>query len=284
MNLPDVSAVTWDDLRYLEALDRLGKVRSAARDQRISVSTFYRRVGELEAQFGQLCLVRRAEGASLTELGRALAQVGRRVRGGLTEVLGELKAGATLVGGEVSLTTVEALLPLIERPLAELTATHPALEVALHLGDAGPSVRRREVDVALAVMQRPPAGCWGRRVARLPYGVFATPAEAARAQRRWVARARSEASSPESAWEREHAGPIAVRAPFHALVSLCASGAGLGLMPRALGLRRGLVELPEFGAKVARLQRTVWCLAHPDQKKTPRVLALMSALARAFEP
>ena len=269
MMLPDLSALAWDDLRLLEALDRLGRVRDAARDQNVSVSTFYRRVTELEAKFGQLCLVRHAESASLTELGRALAQVGRRVRGGLNDVLADLRAGSTVIGGEVSLTTVEALLPFIEEPLAALTAAHPTLEVALHLGDAGPSVRRREVDVALGVMPRPPPGCWGRKVARLQYGVFATRAEAARTRQRWVVRARSEASSPESAWEREHAGRVAVRAPFHALVSLCAAGSGIGLIPRKLGVRHGLTELPEYASEVDRLERTIWCLAHPDQKKTP---------------
>jgi hypothetical protein len=44
------------------------------------------------------------------------------------------------------------------------------------LGDRGPSVRDREVDVAVGIMRRPPPGCWGRRVAPLRYAVFGTRA------------------------------------------------------------------------------------------------------------
>jgi DNA-binding transcriptional LysR family regulator len=279
MNFP------WDDLRYLEALDRLGKPGAAARELGVSVSTFYRRLAELEAAAGQLCLKRSPAGATLTAFGRSLAQVGRRTRSGLTEVLSELRTRETEIEGEVSLTTVIALLPLVQGPLAELTRRHPSLHVTLHLGDDGPSVRLREVDVALGVMKRPPQGCWGRKLGPLEAGVFATKAAAAAKPRRWVVRSLAEVSSPESAWERANAGQLAVRAPFHALVELCAAGIGLGLMPRKVAARHpALVELTEFAQSTQSLERTAWLLAHPDQRKTPRVVALMDALAKTFAP
>ena len=75
-----------------------------------------------------------------------------------------------------------------------------------------------------------------------------------------------------------------MRAPFHALVDLCAAGAGLGLMPRRVAqLHETLVEIPEFASVTTKLERTAWLLAHPDQRKTPRVTALMDALALTFE-
>lgn len=274
----------WDDLRYLEALDRTGKVGSAARELGISVSTFYRRLAELEQGAGQLCLKRGPSGATLTDFGRSLAQVGRRTRSGLNEVVSHLRTRETEVEGEVSLTTVVALLPLIQGPVAGLTRSHPKLHVTLHLGDDGPSVRLREVDVALGVMKRPPQGCWGRRLGPLPSGVFATKEAAAQKTRRWVLRSLAEVTSPESAWERAHAGDEAARAPFHALVDLCAGGVGLALMPKCLAeLHPALVEVPEFAAAAAKLERTAWLLAHPDQRRTPRVVALMDALAAAFD-
>lgn len=274
---------SWDDLRYLEALERTGKPGPAARELGISVSTFYRRVAELEQLSGRMCLKRGPAGASLTEFGRSLAHVGRRTRTGLTEVLAELRAHETAIEGEVSLTTVLALLPLLEEPLALLTLQHPRLHVTLHLGDDGPSVRQREVDVALGVMKRPPQGCWGRRLVQLPVGVFATRDATARRQRRWLVRSLAEVSSPESAWEREHAKDIAARAPFHALVELCAAGVGLCLMPRLLAAQHpALVEVKEYAPRVSSLERTAWLLTHPDLRRTPRVVALMNALTAAF--
>jgi len=273
----------WNDLRYLEALDRTGKVGLAARELGLSVSTLYRRMAELEQEVGELCLKRSPGGATLTDFGRSLAQVGRKTRSGLNEVLTQLRARETQIEGEVSLTTVVALLPLIEPPLAELTLQHPKLHVTLHLGDDGPSVRQREVDVALGVMRRPPPGCWGRKVKQFPFGVFATREAAARQPRRWVVRSLAEGTSAEAAWERAHTEQLAARAPFHALVDLCAAGMGLGLMPKALAARHAqLVELREFAPKLGGLERTAWLLCHPDQRRTPRVVALMNALAGAF--
>lgn len=278
----DVETLTWDDVRFLEALQRTGRVGLAARAERVSVSTFYRRVTELETQTGQLCLIRGVHEGGLTEFGAALANVGRRMRSGLTEVFGALRERETTLQGEVRLTTVQALLPFIETALVELTQAHPALHVTLHLGDGGPSVRRREVDVSLAVMKRPPEGCWGRKLTNLEAGVFATRT-ALKQPRRWVLRAASEASSPESAWEREHVkDPLALRAPFHAVVSLCVAGAGLAMMPSLIAQRHGLVEVPEFRASCAGLTRPVWALTHPGLRKTPRVIALMDALAVPF--
>lgn len=273
----------WDDLRYLEALERTGKVGAAARELGISVSTFYRRAGELEALTGQLCIKRMPTGATLTDFGSALAHVGKRTRGGLQEVLAQLRAKETTLEGEVSVTTVIALLPLLEDPLARLTREHPNLQVTLHLGDDGPSVRQREVDIAVGVMKRPPQGCWGRKLLQLPSGVFATREAAARTPRRWVLRSLAEVASPESAWERTHGTDVAVRAPFHAMVELCVAGIGLGLMPKLLAARHPeLVEVREFSHLMAPLERTVWLLTHPDQRKTPRVVAVTNALAQAF--
>lgn len=280
MRTPDFP---WDDLRQLEALERTGKVGVAARELGISVSTFYRRLGELEALTGQPCIQRRPTGATLTEFGSALAHVGRRTRGGLQEVLAQLRAKQTTVEGEVSLTTVVALLPLLQAPLARLAKEHPGLQVTLHLGDDGPSVRQHEVDVAVGVMKRPPQGCWGRKLLPLPSAVFATREAAARSPRRWVVRSQVEVASPESAWERAHAGEVAVRAPFHAMVELCVAGLGLCLMPRLIaGLHPGLVEVKAFSHLVAPLERTLWLLTHPDQRKTPRVVALMTALGQGL--
>ena len=273
----------WEDVRYLEVIERTGTVASASRELGLSASTLYRRVAMLEEAVGRPCIHRGVADGTVTDAGRALAQVGRRTRKALSEVFGQLRAQEVELEGEVSLTTVAALLPFVEEPLKHFTSRHPLLRATLHLGDDGPSVRDREVDVALGVMRRPPPGCWGRKLVRLPYGVFATKEAAAARPRRWLVRSLSETSSPESAWEREHAEHVTVRAPFAALPPLCAQGLGLCLTPKLLAAKQpGLVELHEFKEGLAGLERTIWLLTHPDQRKTPRIVALMDALAEGF--
>ncbi len=274
--------IEWNDLRCLEAIDRGGRIGVAARDLGISVSTLYRRVAALEAQLGEPCLVRGGEG-SLTEVGTMLARVGRRTRTTLAEVHSFMVDRDTRVVGEVSLTTVPALLPFIEGPIELLTANHPGLQVTLHLVVVGPSVRDREVDVALAITPRPPPGCWGRRVARLDAGVFGTADAIARRPSRFVCRALAEKSSPESAWERAHAQEVSARAAFYAVVDLCAAGVGLALMPRLLASRHPqLREDERWSSTVGGLERSVWLLTHPDRRRTPRIAALMEALGECL--
>jgi DNA-binding transcriptional LysR family regulator len=274
--------IEWDDLRCLEAIERTNKVGAAARELGMSASTLYRRIAALEAQVGEPCLVRGGDGA-LTEVGLLLARVGRKTRTSLAEVQAFINDRETRVVGEVSLTTVPSLLPFIQAPLRALAQEHPGLNVSLHLGDNGPSVRDREVDVALAITPRPPAGCWGRRLTRLPYGVFGTRDAVDVEPHRFVVRALDERSSPESAWERVHAKNVVVRAAFYALVDVCAQGVGLGLMPRALAARHPqLVEVPAYAPTLAGLERSVWLLTHPDRRQTPRIAALMEALGDCF--
>lgn len=277
--------VEWDDVRHLEAIERTGSVKAAARALGVSASTVYRRIAALEAATGQPCIVRGAGDGMLTDFGAAVARVGRQTRVGLAEAIGAARALDPTLAGEVSLTTVEALLPFVLQPIAEITATHP-LQVVLHLGDDGPSVRDREVDLAISVVRRPPPGCWGRRLCRLPYGVFGTRAAIGGLPApRWVTRTLTERHSAEFAWEREHVTGIAARARFSALVEMVAAGIGLGLMPRLLAERHPeLVEVPQYRPLVEGLERPVWLLVHPDQRRNPRVAAVMTALQRGFDP
>jgi DNA-binding transcriptional LysR family regulator len=275
--------ILWDDVRYLESIHAEGSVGGASRALGISPSTVYRRIAALELAVGTPCLVRAPGPVALTAAGATLADAGRATRRTMARAAGEIRAREGALDGEVSLTTVNALFPFLIDPITTLQRDH-GLVVTLHLGDSGPSVREREVDVAIGVMRRPPPGCWGRRLGRLPYAVFGTrEAIARRPVPGWVTRSFAETYAPEAAWERLHAGPVVARAPFAELVALVAAGVGVGLMPRAIAApHRALCEVP-VEASTAKLERTVWLLTHPDLRKTARVALLMRAIAGRFE-
>ncbi len=276
-------AILWDDVRYLDAIHTEGAVGGAARALGVSVSTVYRRVAALEEALGTPCLARAGGTELLTPAGRTLAAAGRSSRRAITRAIGEIEEREGARDGVVSVTTVEGLFPLLVDPIAEVQREH-GLRVTLYLGDSGPSVRDREVDVAVGVMKRPPPGCWGRRLARLPYAVFGTPEAIAREpEPAWITRSFDASYAPEAAWERDHVPRSAASAPFAALVALVAKGLGVGLMPRAIAAQHpNLVEWTGHGASTAKLQRSTWLLTHPDLRKSPRVVTLMRALSRHF--
>ncbi|MEO7096454.1 MAG: LysR family transcriptional regulator [Polyangiales bacterium] len=277
--------MNWDDLRYLEAIARTGSVGHAARELRVSASTVYRRIAVLEGALGHPCIVRGLEPSVLTEAGRALARVGDKTRLSLAEAAGGVRARETEISGQVSLTTVEAMAPFLVEPIAALTQKHPSLRVLLHLADTGPSLRRREVDVAIGIMPRPPSGCFGRRILRIPYGVFGTKeALQSKPGPRWITRGERLRHSPEALWETKHATEVAAASSLLiGVVELVAGGVGIGLLPRMIAARHpALVELSKYRESVAPLERVAWVRVHPEQRKTPRVMVLVEALTQGF--
>ena len=272
--------LSWDDLRCIDALARAGSVSAAARELGVSVSTLYRRIGALEEATGFRCLTRRSGVTELTDAGRALAAVGLDTRAAIQRVVGEVRSRETGLVGEVSLTTVEGMLPFLGPPLAALAQAHPQLTVKLHLGDTGPSVRRREVDVAIGVMTRPSAECWGRRLFRIRYGVFGTEAAASAEPPRWVVQGPALAHTPEGRWESEHADRVALSTASRAgTVALVRAGVGIGLLPRSLAaLHPELVELRRYRPQTESLERVAWVLTHESARRTPRVRALVGVL------
>lgn len=275
-----MTALNWDDLRCLDALTRLGSVGAAARELGLSPSTLYRRIAALEAATGTRCLVRGPGPTELTAAGKALAGAAQRTREAITRVVGDVKSEDDRIAGEVSLTTVEGMMPFLGAPLAALTQRHPLLRVLLHLGDSGPSVRRREVDVAIGVMQRPPADCWGRRLFRIRYGVFGTEEAMQREPLRWVVLGASMGHTPEGQWESKHAEDVALASASRTgIVTLVRAGAGVGLLPRPLAaLHPELGELRRYRSSLESLERVAWILTHESAKKTPRVAALTQVL------
>ena len=148
----------WDDVRVLLALHRHGTAAAAGRALGMATSTVYRRLSALENEVGAACIERGAVPAVLTETGRALVEAAETFHSGLAQVRAGVARATEEVEGSVSLTTVEGFQPFLVSPLAALAARHPALLVDVHLGNDGPSVRRREVDLAISIVPNPPAG------------------------------------------------------------------------------------------------------------------------------
>lgn len=274
----------WDDLRYLEALTRHGSAAAAARELGVAVSTVYRRLGALEESLGGPVVVRGAEGVVLTDAGRVLVDVARRTAVEVGAARQMATGDRERVAGVVGLTTVEGYIPLLERPLTELADQHPELRIDLHIAHAGPSVRRREVEVAIAVVPNPPPELWGRKLAPIEFSVFGTAPEVARSPRRWVVCGPPLEHIAEAEFERAHAEQVSVATGSRlAMLALVRGGAGVALLPRAIAERTPeLVEVEDFASETASLTRDAWLLTHPDNRNDGRVRALMAVLAEAL--
>lgn len=272
----------WDDARYLEVLARAKTPAAAARLLGVSASTVYRRIAVLEEELGAECVVRGSKPVMLTEIGEEVVAIARGFSADLLRVESLARSSEEAVEGTVGLTTVEGFLPFLIEPLRCLRELHPELIVDVHLGDSGPSVWRREIEVAIGIMNHPPEGLIGRRLAPIHYGAFGTP-DACRAPMAWVVFSPTLAHLPESRWEQEHAKPVAASTSSrNAMVELARAGVGVASLPVRLGELHGLQELPEYRESLAHLTRQVWLLTHPGVRNA-RVRALSSVLIDSLE-
>jgi DNA-binding transcriptional LysR family regulator len=271
-----------DDLRYLEAFERLGSAAAAGRDLDVAPSTVYRRIAALEQAVGFACLARTR---GITPAGRELAALARSTTTALAELTRRARAKREELKGTITLTTIDGFAPLLVAPIAALAAAYPLLRVDVHISDGGLSLRRGQAEIGLSLLQDPPATLVGRRLFQVQFGVFASRALAAEPERaRWVVLGAPLHTSWLGQWEREHVprDKIALATPSRRLlVDLIAAGVGLGLMPVRLSLDRPeLVELRSFRQSTAPLTRPAWLLTHPDLRRDARVSVVMKELAR----
>lgn len=275
--------MNWNDIRYLEALARLESVAHVAREIGVAPSTVYRGIARLEADLGAPCLVRGSLPIVLTPAGQALVAAAQKARAGFAQASATARLEQEAYEGQVSLTTVADFLPFIVEPIAAVRRAHPQLAVTLHLADAGPSVRRREVDLAVTVIMHPPEGLVGRRLAPIHYGVFghrdvAVPAAP------WIVSGPPRTNTPNASWERQHAGATAISTGARlASIAFLKAGLGIGILPRRLArLHPELVEVESHRPALATQTREVWLLYHPDVRHTARIRVVADALFDAL--
>src|SRR5690606_7443150 len=129
---PDAN-VSVDDLRYLVAVARAGKLVTAADAMRVDHTTVRRRIDRLETALGVRLIDRGPHGWMLTAVGREV--VARSA--GLDDVVQAVRAAAagesdTRVRGTVRVLTPDGFGTVFAAPaLARLAAEHPDLQIEL---------------------------------------------------------------------------------------------------------------------------------------------------------
>ncbi len=125
--------ISVDDLRYLIAVARAGRLVSAAAAMRVDHTTVKRRIDRLEAALGARLIDRGADGWALTAVGREV--VARA--SGLEDIVDGVRAAAAGEGDSPIRGTVRVLAPdgfgtVFAAPaLGRLTADHPDLDIEL---------------------------------------------------------------------------------------------------------------------------------------------------------
>jgi DNA-binding transcriptional LysR family regulator len=273
---------SWDDLKYLEALHRLGSASAAGRELGVAPSTVYRRIVALETSVGFACVAR---GSGVTAAGRELVELARHTVTSLSEIAKRTRSRREEVAGTVILTTLDGFAPLLAAPLAELAHAHPRLRVDVHISDTGLSLRKRQADIALSLAAEPRPDLIAAKLFSIRFGVYGTRTlAAAPSAARWVVLGSPLERSWLAAWEQDNVPSekiAAATASRRLLVELVQAGAGLGLLPAPLADGHpDLVELTQFREGTSSLTRNA-CLLYPaDLKREARIATVVRVIIK----
>jgi DNA-binding transcriptional LysR family regulator len=276
----------WDDLRYLLAVARAGRVSTAAKRLGVDHSTVIRRIGVLEEALGARLVDRGPTGYDLTDRGVTLVAAAEQMEGLALAALDELSGADAKVSGAVRIGAPDGFGTLFLAPrIGRLANLHPGLELQLIAMPRVFSLSKREADLAIGLS--PPRS--GRLVATklTDYRLGLYGAKSYIALRGLPGSIEELPSHTFIGYIDDllYTPELDYLAEIHPGIKASLRSAGLIAQLQSAKAGFGLCVLPHFAAagepslvpvlpdKVG-LIRSLWLLTHSDLKDLPRIRAV----------
>lgn len=274
----------WDDVRVFLAVCDKKSLATGAKEVGLDRSTASRRIAALELSLGTRLFLRTRDGLRPSPAGLRLKVHAQR----MADEARAFRMSAedtSAVTGRVRVTTTEAMAGMLVREgLLRLRDRHPRLELELLGGNRVLDLTRGEADIALRVVKVAEPSLRVRRVAKLPFALFASEAyvrqrgrprtDAELAGHDVITMAGELASLPESRFLESRPGVHVVlrTSSMTAMLAAVLDGYGIGAITgpwgeRELGLVK-LFDLPQIPA------RPLFLAMHPDAAARPSVRAV----------
>lgn len=282
----------WDEIRTAYQVARMGTVSGAAQVLGVHHATVIRHIDALEARLGVKLFQRHARGYTPTEAGMDLLRVAQTTEDQFNQLAGRLKGQGEGVSGELVVTSLDALAPLIVPVLTAFQAAHPGLIVRYLTGARLFRLEYGEAHVAIRAGNPPdqPDNVVQKFLTQR-MGLYASADYVARHGRpqsqadfgrhRFIGADDASSRAPYNSWLRENV-------PAEAITFRCSdgfsmreavlAGAGIGFMPRWEATRHpDLVEIvdprPEWSGRL-------WLVTHVDLHRSNKVQAFLAFLKK----
>ena len=286
----------WNELRLVLAVHRAGALTAASEALGIDHSTAFRRLKALEAQLGVRLFERLPGGVYLaTEAGARIAAGAERMEDEFLALGRDVVGGDHRLSGRLRVTSSETLAySQLTAHLAAFRLAHPGIVVELSIENRILSLSRREADIALRPVRPKEGELWGRKLAGIAWGLYASPAYLA--EKGGLPRSGKLDDHALIGWDEAASGIgaadwLARSAPSSSVVyrtnslvnQLIAAraGVGLALLPCYLGdSERDVVRVTV--RPLAELEGELWIVTHADLRKTARVRAFFDLVGEGL--
>ncbi|ABX06090.1 MAG TPA: LysR family transcriptional regulator [Herpetosiphon sp.] len=279
-------------LRYFEAVARLGNVTKAAHEQHIAQPSLSKALRALEQELGVHLFDRVGRGVELSDAGKLLLPYARRVLAELQAARHALQSRADLTVGHVSLGVTPTVgTRLIPQALAAFNRRYRGIQLELHEAGASELVELLNAGVVdLAIVSALVHGVESTTLMSEPL-VVAVGLQHRFAQRQSIAanelRDEGFILFPQGYELRNYTLQLCEQAGFaprivldggemDTVVSLVAAGLGVAVVPQlAIDQRMGLHALM---IDAGGLQRTLRLIRHSQRQPSPAAAALHRVL------
>jgi len=166
----------WSDLRYLLAVAREGSSLAAARALRVNQSTVHRRLVELEKRLGCPLVERHPSGYRLTEYGKELKPYAERVEQAASALRRHAATFDKGMRGIVRLTCSTSIAHRLMKSelLDKFHERYPGIKIELLMTDRVLDLSNGEADVALRGGEVREEALVGKKIADVPWAVYAS--------------------------------------------------------------------------------------------------------------
>lgn len=280
----------WDEVKTAFQVARMGTVSGAADVLGVHHATVIRHIDAIEGRLGVKLFQRHARGYTPTEAGEDLLRVAQATEDQFNQLAGRIKGQGNDVTGELVITSLVALGPLLTPALAAFQKENDGVIVRyltgarlfrLEYGEAHVAIRAGSApdqpDNVVQPFVKQRMGLYASQDYLDRYGRPASAAEFG--QHRFVDNDNANSRAPFSRWLRAHVTDSAIT--FRAtddqtLVQAVYEGAGIGFVPiwqaaAAPGLIEVHTPLDEWSAPL-------WLVTHVDLHRTTKVQALLTFL------
>ncbi|MCE8007296.1 LysR family transcriptional regulator [Aestuariivita sp.] len=280
----------WDEVKTAFQVARMGTVSGAAEVLGVHHATVIRHIDAIEGRLGVKLFQRHARGYTPTEAGEDLLRVAQATEDQFNQLSGRIKGQGNDVTGELVVTSLVSLAPLLTPALTEFQTVHDGVIVRfltgarlfrLEYGEAHVAIRAGTVpdqpDNVVQAFGKQRMGLYASRAYAERYGVPDTLADFPK--HRFVDHDDASSRAPFSRWLRANVPTEAIM--FRAiddrtLTQAVRLGAGIGFVPEWQAVDEP--DLIEVLPPSEEWDGLVWLVTHVDLHRTTKVQAFLSFL------